>query len=106
RRMRPWGGGPRVSPRSVHPPHQAADARQQESWFDRLHHVVVRTQLEADGLIHFGFAGGQDENAVRVALACLAADLEASSAGQHQIEDDDSRVFAPDALNCPIAMTL
>src|SRR5262245_9912128 len=58
---------------------------------ERLRHVVVRAELEAEDAVHLGRLRGQHDDgdaAQRLRPAQPAADLEAVDPGQHQVEHD------------------
>ena len=80
--------------RHVGPAQDRLDPRHQGSRVERLGHVVVRAQLQADDRVHVLGAGGQHQDRHVAAAAQLAADLEAVHLGQHQVQHDQVRVAA------------
>lgn len=67
------------------------DARQQHAWLDRLVHVVVRTEFEAQHFVELFVARGHhDDHAVEL-LARLAANLEPVLAGKVHVENHQVR---------------
>ena len=64
-----------------------ADAAEQLADRERLGHVVVGADLEADDLVDLGVLGGQQDDRHRAAGADVAADVEAAAARHHDVED-------------------
>ena len=55
---------------------------------ERLRHVVVGADAEADDEVALGVPGGEHEHRDRALGLDVLADLEAVEAGEHQVEDD------------------
>src|SRR6266545_2567451 len=77
--------GRRVAPGAAE---HAADSGDQLPRAERLHHVVVRAELEPDDPVGLVAAGGQHHDRDRRAGAEPPAHLEAVHAGQHQVQHD------------------
>jgi hypothetical protein len=73
------------------PAQHAADAGDQLAGAERLDHVVVGAQLQADDPVRLVALGGQHDDRGRGLGADLAAHLQAVHARQHQIQHDQVR---------------
>ena len=65
------------------------DPRDQLARTERLHHVVVRADLEADDAVHLGAHGRQHDDRRPVSLAQLLAENKPAIARHHEIEHDE-----------------
>ena len=65
---------------------------------ERLGHVVVGADAEADDLVQLAVARAQHQHGGRGLLAEDAADLEAAELGEHQVEHDEIRAQLPGLL--------
>ena len=66
---------------------------------ERLGHVVVRAELQADDLVDLAVLGGQHDHRDVGALAQRPADLAAGQAGQHEVEQDQVGAGAVEGLD-------
>ena len=73
---------------------QRLDPRDELAHRERLGHVVVGADAEADEHVGLVVAGGEHEDRDRALGLDAAADLEAVDAGQHDVEHDDVGVAA------------
>ena len=75
-----------------------AHARDELARVERLRHVVVGADLEADDLVDVLVARGQHQHRQVAGLPDALADLDAVDVGQHQVEDDERRLLRLDEL--------
>ena len=82
------------------------DPRDQLRGRERLDHVVVGTQAQADHPVGLLPLGGQEDQRDRLAvgLAQPAHDLEAVESGEHQVEHDQIRTLIGHQLQRPNAV--
>jgi hypothetical protein len=86
-------GGRRRPP--LAPPDDRPDPGGQLPEAERLRHVVVGAELEADDLVELAVLGRQhDDRRIRLGPD-RPADLDARQLGQHQVEQDKVRAFGP-----------
>ena len=76
-------------PGGVGPPEDGADPRDDLACAERLDHVVVGAELEADDAVGLLAAGGQHDDRHPGALPELAADVEPGPVGKHHVEQDE-----------------
>ena len=76
-----------------------AHAAEQLADRERLRHVVVGADLEADDLVDLGVLGGQQDDRHRAAAADVAAEVEAAAPRHHDVEDQqvEAGLLAPRA---------
>ena len=85
----------------------ALDPGDQLTRAERLGHVVVGTQLEADDPVHLVVAGGHEQHGGPVAgRAHPAAHLDAVQPGQADVEDDGDGVQPADRVERACAVAL
>jgi len=70
-------------------PQDGADAGEELTRIERLCHIVVGAELEADNAVGLAVAGGEEDERDGVAAAQFAAQREAIIARHHDVEDDD-----------------
>src|SRR5437868_8038467 len=76
--------------------HDRPHPRNELARIERLRHVVVGADLEADDLVHVLIARGEHEHRQITALADPLADLDAVDVGQHEVEDDERGLLGLD----------
>ena len=86
--------GPAAARHDVGPPQDRLDPGDERPRVERLGHVVVGAELEADDRVDVVVAGGEHEDRRVAAPPELAADLEAVDLGEHQVEDDEVGLVA------------
>ena len=86
--LRPRLAGACAGP-SQHRPH----SRQQLPHAEGLDHVVVRAQLKADDAVHLLVPGGEEQYRNVAVAPDQAADLESVQYRQHDVENQQVRVF-------------
>ncbi len=74
---------------AIDPAQQRVDTRDQLAHAERLRHVVVGADGEADQKVCFAVASGQHEDGHRAVVLDALAHLDAVEAGQHEIEHDE-----------------
>ena len=82
---------------------ERARTRQQYHRVDGLGDVVVRAGFEADHLVDVGVARREDQDRAIEGLAQLAADRQAVYAGQHQVEQHNTRFNVGEMCQCTVA---
>ena len=63
-------------------------ARDELTRAERLRHVIVGAELEAEDAVDLAVARGQHDDRDLAGRAQTAADLEAVHSGEHHVEDD------------------
>ena len=88
------------------PARHGADAGHELAEAERLHDVVVGTQLEADDAVDLVAARGHHDDGDVVAGPDLAAELEAVDVGEPEIEEDDvgRRAQGAERVGAPIVV--
>ena len=86
------------SGRLVGPAEDGADPRGQLAQRERLGHVVVRAQLQADDLVDLGVLRGEHDDRHRGLGAEDPADLDAGQLGEHEVEQDEVGSLGPEGL--------
>ena len=71
---------------------------------ERLRHVIVRPELEAEHLVQLRILRGQHNDRRRQLRPHLAADVHAVLDGQHQIEQDEVRILRERKLHRLLAV--
>ena len=80
------------------PAQRRAHARDELGQLERLRHVVVCAELEADDDVDRVARGREDHDRDAARLADLPADLVAVEPGQHEVEDDEVERLAAEPL--------
>src|SRR5437588_9065259 len=81
---------------------QRFNTRQQLGYFERLGEVIVGAQLQSCNPIVYAAACRQHQNRqIDVTLAQLAADVESTAAGEHDIQNSQIEIAAG-CLNQPV----
>src|SRR5438477_34413 len=75
------GALPQLLPHRLH-------ARDELTRAERLRHVIVGAELEAEDAVDLAVARGQHDDRDLAGRAQTAADLEAVHSGEHHVEDD------------------
>ena len=83
------GGRCRRSRQRLRTAEHGADTGEELARIERLHHVVVRADLEADDPVGFFGERGQQDHRDVGRLAQPAAERQAVLAGHHDVEDDE-----------------
>ena len=79
-----------------HPAQGGTGPGQQLAHAERLGHVVVRADLQAEDPVHLLGAGGQHDDRHQVVLAELPADCQPVQVGQHPVKDHQVRCLPLD----------
>ena len=79
-------------PIELAPAELGAHAAEQLADAERLRHVVVGADLEADDLVDLGVLRRQQDDRNGAAAADVAADVEAAAARHHDVEDEQVEV--------------
>src|SRR5690606_33026536 len=75
----------------VRPAQYGAETGHQDRHLERLRHVVVGSQLQAEDHVGGGVAGGEHQHGDARGVADRPQDLEAVAAGEHHVEHDRVR---------------
>ena len=84
--------------RLVRPAEDGADPRCELAQRERLGHVVVGAELEADDLVDLGVLRGEHDDRHRGLGAEDPADLDARELGEHEVEQDEVGSLGPEGL--------
>ena len=82
---------------ALRPPEQGPDPGDELTQAERLRHVVVGAELEADDLVDLRVLGGEHEDRDRGFGPDDPADLDAGQLGEHQVEHDEVGPIGPEA---------
>ena len=78
------------------PPEDRPDPRRELAQAERLGHVVVGAELEADDLVHLGVLGREHDDRHAGLGPDDPADLDAGQLRQHQVEQDEVGPLGPE----------
>jgi hypothetical protein len=83
---------------------QVANAHGEFTGRERLHHVVVGTELESDDTVDLLGAGGEQHDRHVALVAYRAEDGETVHTWQHHVEDDKSGIVGRQPGDCGVAV--